>query len=135
MPYKNPRLFAPLSSEEGHNAMEQSEGALAYDSTGQQNLSHVSPNGTDASWPHLPGSSVGLQHTQNSLHWHGTYPDGSFQAGTNDYVPEIENFLADFDRSEFTWSFPVAGVGDSCEANNFQIEAMDYKNIGQYDSK
>ncbi|KAK1598471.1 uncharacterized protein LY79DRAFT_656148 [Colletotrichum navitas] len=135
MPYKNPRLFAPLSSEEGHNTMEQSEGALAYDSTGQQNLSQVSPNGTDASWPHLPGSSVGLQHTQNSLHWHGTYPDGSFQAGTNDYVPEIENFLADFDKSEFTWSFPVVGVGDSCEASNFQVEAVDYKNIGQYDSK
>lgn len=27
--------------------------------------------------------------------------------GRPDFVPEIEMFLADFDRSEFTWSFPL----------------------------
>ncbi|KAK1985836.1 hypothetical protein LZ30DRAFT_757635 [Colletotrichum cereale] len=118
-PSKNPRLFTPLSSEEDRQAMEQSEEAPVYHSTGQQGLSQIPLSGTDASWQHLPGSSVGQPHPQEPVHWQGVYPDGSFQPGNNDYVPEIENFLADFDKSEFSWSFPVAGVGDSYESSNF----------------
>ncbi|KAH6695429.1 fungal-specific transcription factor domain-containing protein [Plectosphaerella plurivora] len=38
-------------------------------------------------------------------------PDGWEQPGdsaiSEQFVPEVENFLADFDRSEFTWSFPL----------------------------
>ncbi|KAK1997146.1 hypothetical protein LX36DRAFT_691589 [Colletotrichum falcatum] len=117
MPSKNPRLFTHLASEEGQqHAMEQSEGAPVYEPAGPHHLSHIPLNGTDASWPHLPGSSsVGLPQPQDPVHWHGVYPDGSFQPGTNDYVPEIESFLADFDKSEFSWSFPMAGIGDSYE--------------------
>ncbi|KDN67521.1 hypothetical protein CSUB01_09266 [Colletotrichum sublineola] len=130
MPSKNPRLFTPLSSEEGKHATRRPEGAPVFDSTGQQDLSQVPLNETDASWPHLPGSSAELLHSHDPVHWHGVYPDGSFQPGTNDYVPEIETFLADFDKSEFSWNFPMAGVGDSYDMGNFQVQAIDYKNAG-----
>jgi hypothetical protein len=29
-----------------------------------------------------------------------------------DVIPEIETFLADFDRSDFTWSFPLTSGED-----------------------
>ncbi|KAK2046715.1 fungal-specific transcription factor domain-containing protein [Colletotrichum somersetense] len=136
MPSKNPRLFTPLTSEGVQDAVEQSEGVPDYDLTGQQDISRAALNGTHESWPHSPGATVGLPHPQDSVHWHGAYPDGSFQSGTDDYIPEIENFLADFGKSEFSWSIPMAGVGDSCESGNFQIHVdIDCKGNSQYGSK
>lgn len=29
----------------------------------------------------------------------------------NEMMPEIEHFLENFDRSEFTWTFPLNGAG------------------------
>ncbi|GJD02524.1 hypothetical protein ColKHC_11349 [Colletotrichum higginsianum] len=95
-------------------------------------------------WPsHMQGSSLGMGTAQDAVHWQGVYryPDGSFHpAGNNsssgnnnnnnsnnnnnnnsgdDYVPEIETFLADFDRSEFSWSFPLSGISDPYDLGNF----------------
>ncbi|TID06575.1 Positive regulator of purine utilization [Colletotrichum higginsianum] len=110
--------------------------------------SHMQPlSGTDAaSWQqqqqpqqHMQGSSLGMGTAQDAVHWQGVYryPDGSFHpAGNNsssgnnnnnnsnnnsgdDYVPEIETFLADFDRSEFSWSFPLSGISDPYDLGNF----------------
>lgn len=136
MPSKNPRLSMGLA---GDHRIDDSQAALdqpagTYDAaTAQQQaqLSHHIPiNGADvSSWHPMTGSSaaaaatiVSMAHSQDpdALHWQGIYPDtAAFQAGTNDYVPEIETFLADFDKSEFSWSFPLAGVGDPYEMGNF----------------
>ncbi|OLN92784.1 Positive regulator of purine utilization 5 [Colletotrichum chlorophyti] len=125
MPSKNPRLYMPLSADrldDGQDDMRQAEQGQVYDATGQHGgLSHMPLNGSEASWHPIPGSSVGMAHPQAQGHvqWQGVYPDGAFHAETNDYVPEIETFLADFDKSEFSWSFPLAGIADPYEMGNF----------------
>ncbi|KAF9876830.1 hypothetical protein CkaCkLH20_05676 [Colletotrichum karsti] len=127
MPSKNPRIFMPLGSdrlEDGQNPLDHGDGAQAvYDATSQHtDLSHIPMNGADASWHQMSGSSaaaVAMAHSQDSVHWQGVYPEGPFQTGANDFVPEIETFLADFDKSEFSWSFPLAGIGDPYEMGNF----------------
>lgn len=120
LPSKNPRLFMPLGGEDEHSTMEQADGAPVYDATGQQaDLSHMSLNGADGSWHQMPGSSVAMAHSQDPVHWQGVYPGGAFHPGANDYVPEIETFLADFDKSEFSWRFALTGVGDPYELGGF----------------
>ncbi|KAF6816786.1 aconitate hydratase [Colletotrichum musicola] len=134
MPSKNPRLSMGLSGdhriEDGQTALDDADGA--YGATAQQqqaNLSHhIHINGADvSSWHQMTGSSaaaaaiVSMAHSQDpsAVHWQGVYPDSTaFHTGTNDYVPEIETFLADFDKSEFSWSFPLAGVGDPFTQHN-----------------
>ncbi|KAJ3540161.1 hypothetical protein NM208_g5185 [Fusarium decemcellulare] len=56
---------------------------------------------TDEAWQEM-GATVG----DDQALWHG------IDMGRADFVPEIEMFLADFDRSEFTWSFPLNGNED-----------------------
>ncbi|KAM5347538.1 hypothetical protein ACJ41O_007362 [Fusarium nematophilum] len=53
---------------------------------------------------------VGVGETAEQAMWHGM--DIGRPGQTADFVPEIEMFLADFDRSEFTWSFPLNGNED-----------------------
>ncbi|KAL2873685.1 hypothetical protein SGCOL_011168 [Colletotrichum sp. CLE4] len=120
MPSKNPRLFVPLSADNGETTLEHSEGAPIYDATGQQaDLSHITLNGADASWHQMSGASVEMPNPHDPVHWQGVYPDPTFHSSTNDYVPEIETFLADFDKSEFSWSIPLAGISDPYEMANF----------------
>ncbi|KAK1676443.1 hypothetical protein BDP55DRAFT_104585 [Colletotrichum godetiae] len=120
MPSKNPRLFVPLSADDGETTLEHSEGAPIYDATGQQaDLSHITLNGADASWHQMSGASVEMPNSHDPVHWQGVYPDPTFHSSTNDYVPEIETFLADFDKSEFSWSIPLAGISDPYEMANF----------------
>ncbi|KAL0768436.1 hypothetical protein CaCOL14_009411, partial [Colletotrichum acutatum] len=120
MPSKNPRLFMPLSSEDGETAIENSEGAPVYDATGQQSdLSHIALNGADAPWHQMAGASMELPNAHDPVHWQGVYSDPTFHSTTNDYVPEIETFLADFDKSEFSWSFPLTSISDPYDIANF----------------
>ncbi|KAF4879228.1 Tricarboxylate transport protein [Colletotrichum siamense] len=125
MPSKNPRLYMPLGAdrlEDGQNALDHADGGHSvYDATAQQaDLAHIPLNGADAAWHQMPGSSaVAMAHSQDAVHWQGVYPEPPFHGGSNDYVPEIETFLADFDKSEFSWSFPLAGIGDPYEMGNF----------------
>ncbi|KAF4774650.1 hypothetical protein HER10_EVM0002030 [Colletotrichum scovillei] len=120
MPSKNPRLFMPLSAEDGETAIENSEGAPVYDAAGQQSdLSHIALNGADAPWHQMAGASMELPNAHDPVHWQGVYPDPTFHSTTNDYVPEIETFLADFDKSEFSWSFPLTSISDPYDIANF----------------
>ncbi|KAH0422908.1 hypothetical protein CcaCcLH18_12510 [Colletotrichum camelliae] len=126
MPSKNPRLYMPLGADrldDGQNALDHADrGHSVYDATSQQaDLTHIPLNGADAAWHQMPGSSaVAMGHSQDAVHWQGVYPEPPpYHAGSNDYVPEIETFLADFDKSEFSWSFPLAGIGDPYEMGNF----------------
>ncbi|KAK1512491.1 fungal specific transcription factor domain-containing protein [Colletotrichum costaricense] len=120
MPSKNPRLFMPLSAEDGETAIENSEGAPVYDATGQQSdLSHIALNGADAPWHQMAGASMELPNAHDPVHWQGVYPAPPFHSTTNDYVPEIETFLADFDKSEFSWSFPLTSISDPYDIANF----------------
>nr|XP_036581400.1 aconitate hydratase [Colletotrichum truncatum]KAF6789751.1 aconitate hydratase [Colletotrichum truncatum] len=103
--------------EEGQNPMDHADGAqVIYDATGQQTdaAAHIPLNGADASWHQIPVSSaaaVAMAHQQDPLQWQGVYHESAYPPppGAGDYVPEIETFLADFDKSEFSWSFPLAG--------------------------
>ncbi|EXF75657.1 hypothetical protein CFIO01_04590 [Colletotrichum fioriniae PJ7] len=120
MPSKNPRLFMPLNAEDGETTIENSEGAPVYDASGQQSdLSHIALNGADAPWHQMAGASVELSNAHDPVHWQGVYPDPTFHSTTTDYVPEIETFLADFDKSEFSWSFPLASISDPYDIANF----------------
>ncbi|RSL92374.1 hypothetical protein CEP52_013872 [Fusarium oligoseptatum] len=56
---------------------------------------------TDGTWQ---GVTAASEHDQGMFH--------GIDMGRPDFVPEIEMFLADFDRSEFTWSFPLNGNED-----------------------
>ncbi|KAJ5018721.1 aconitate hydratase [Colletotrichum sp. SAR 10_99] len=130
MPSKNPRLYMPLGAdrlEDGQNVLDHADGGHSvYDATAQQaDLAHIPLNGTDAAWHQMPGSSaVAMAHSQDAVHWQGVYPEPPFHGGSNDYVPEIETFLADFDKSEFSWSFPLAGIGEP--ASSFESSRADY---------
>ncbi|KAL0934881.1 aconitate hydratase [Colletotrichum truncatum] len=106
-----------FAAEEGQNPMDHADGAqVIYDATGQQTdaAAHIPLNGADASWHQIPVSSaaaVAMAHQQDPLQWQGVYHESAYPPppGAGDYVPEIETFLADFDKSEFSWSFPLAG--------------------------
>ncbi|TDZ10337.1 Positive regulator of purine utilization [Colletotrichum sidae] len=133
MPSKNPRLYVLLGAdrlEDGRqNGLNHAHAAAdaVYDATGHPtDLSHIPMNGADASWQQAMSAAsggVGMPppHPHDAaVHWQGVYPpQGSFHPGANDYVPEIETFLADFDKSEFSWSFPLAGIQDPYEMGNY----------------
>ncbi|KAJ4156209.1 hypothetical protein NW754_007833 [Fusarium falciforme] len=68
-----------------------------YSTTGGRSARRVEEPGIeDGTWQGISTTSDDDQGI-----WQG------INMGRPDFVPEIEMFLADFDRSEFTWSFPL----------------------------
>lgn len=57
-------------------------------------------------WPRLPTDSIAPIMNEHE-NWQNIYPSTLPQDENGDFAPEIETFLADFDRSEFSWSFPL----------------------------
>lgn len=53
--------------------------------------------------PAWQGLEVNIEENHDQFPWPGTEAE---------FDPEIEMFLADFNRSEFTWSFPLNGNQD-----------------------
>ncbi|KAF4784456.1 hypothetical protein HER10_EVM0008606 [Colletotrichum scovillei] len=69
-------------------------------------------------WHQMAGASMELPNAHDPVHWQESIPT-TFHSTTNDYVPEIETFLADFDKSEFSWSFPLTSISDPYDIANF----------------
>ncbi|CAG9936173.1 unnamed protein product [Clonostachys rosea f. rosea IK726] len=104
---KAPRLTADSSSpgwQSNHRAGhgEQSIQVLS----GEDALERLDHLPLDETWQHM--GHVVTQDGQ--VIWHGAGEGSGDQE--MDVIPEIETFLADFDRSDFTWSFPLTSGED-----------------------
>ncbi|KAJ4004025.1 hypothetical protein NW766_011881 [Fusarium irregulare] len=94
--YKAPRLSVHSSATD--QPRERSE-SMVY-SAQSENLSQLQPIEADPSWQEL---ELNVEDDPDQFPWPGT------EAG---FDPEIEMFLADFNRSDFTWNFPLNGIQD-----------------------
>ncbi|KAI8656220.1 Fungal-trans domain-containing protein [Fusarium sp. Ph1] len=101
-PFKAPRL-SQHSTAAGHftrrvEGPETEDECITVlrDSQALEGINQLPLEEPDGAWQ---GVTVASGHDQDM--WHG------IEIGRPDFVPEIEMFLADFDRSEFTWSFPL----------------------------
>ncbi|KAM0490364.1 hypothetical protein ACHAP8_011639 [Fusarium lateritium] len=106
-PSKAPRLSLH-STTTGLSSRRTERGALEDGSVtvldNPQGMGDISQLPLDEMDESLQGMGVNVADDQAI--WYGMDTDRV------DFMPEIEMFLADFDRSEFTWSFPLDENGD-----------------------
>ncbi|KAF4962226.1 hypothetical protein FSARC_9678 [Fusarium sarcochroum] len=98
---KAPRLSL-LSSATGqprNTPRERPESAM-HDVQSSENLDQLQPTEADPVWQ---GLELNVEENPDQFLWPGT---------EEGFDPEIEMFLADFNRSDFTWSFPLNGNQD-----------------------
>ncbi|KAM0340587.1 hypothetical protein ACHAPU_010424 [Fusarium lateritium] len=94
---KAPRLS--LHSSATDQPRERPE-SVVHDAQCSENLDQLRPTAADAVWQNL---GLNVEENPDQFMWPRT------EAG---FDPEIEMFLADFNRSEFTWNFPLNGNQD-----------------------
>lgn len=98
-----------ISSDQAHSNMITSQSAFPDNS-----LDH-----TNFDWSQVSHANTDIAQNQHSLNFEETHPEGSSQnMHTQEFVPEIENFLAEFDRSDLSWSFPLNDFGDTFSLQN-----------------
>jgi hypothetical protein len=124
IPSKHPRLShaaTPLNefqidtrrpfSDESTSALQ-----LAGEGDTTQELGDIALNNHVSAWTR--GDSAGVS-TANAESW-GPEFDMADQARENaQFAPEIESFLADFDKSEFSWSYPLDHTEHHFDMDNF----------------
>ncbi|KAF4981502.1 hypothetical protein FZEAL_2687 [Fusarium zealandicum] len=114
-PSKAPRLSLHSSAagrcSRGAERNEPHEGHITVlpDTQALEGLEHLPLGETEDTWQEM-GVPIG-EDSANQAMWYGI--DMARTGQGTDFAPEIEMFLADFDRSEFTWSFPLHGNEDA----------------------
>lgn len=94
---KAPRLYVHSSATDQPRERPES---TVYGAQSSEALDQLQPVEGDTTWQ---GLEVNVEENPNQFLWPGS------EAG---FDPEIEMFLADFNRSEFTWNFPLNGNQD-----------------------
>ncbi|KAM0226502.1 hypothetical protein ACHAQD_000424 [Fusarium lateritium] len=94
---KAPRLS--LHSSATDQPRERPE-SIMHGAQSSENLDQLQPTGADTVWQNL---ELSVEENPDQFLWPGN------EAG---FDPEIEMFLADFNRSDFTWNFPLNGNQD-----------------------
>ncbi|KAM0545332.1 hypothetical protein ACHAPJ_011404 [Fusarium lateritium] len=94
---KAPRLS--LHSSATDQPRERSE-SMVHGAQSTENLDQPQPTEADPVWQ---GLELNVEENPDQFLWPGTEPG---------FDPEIEMFLADFNRSDFTWNFPLNGNQD-----------------------
>ncbi|KAH6691728.1 hypothetical protein F5X68DRAFT_166316 [Plectosphaerella plurivora] len=117
-PSKTPRLTEPtnrwMSSNTGSN-----DGALAR----SDQEAFIAGGDADGSFPPDGGEVNALvppwngeQHCPEALWADPSIPDDTL-LDIHGFIPEVEAFLADFDRSRFSWTFPLDGSNEMPDPN------------------
>ncbi|KAH7146520.1 hypothetical protein EDB81DRAFT_650932 [Dactylonectria macrodidyma] len=111
-PAKHPRLMhqsvPQLRSQTQRSQMPTPDGNPADTASGLDSFdAQARLSGDEVAAYQTHNSDLDLSSTQDA--WQGSLgiPDEP-----TDLFPEIENFLAEFDRSDFIWSFPTNAMGD-----------------------
>lgn len=105
---KQPRLSAP--QENAPAAFDINHELQAADSLTRLQNSLVS--GSFEPNP-VTGQALDASQRQHEEDWPNMLPDlTSRSAPSFDYAPEIEEFLAGFDRSDLAWNLPLNEIGD-----------------------
>lgn len=87
--------------------------------TSQSTFHDNSLDHTNFDWAQVQQVNTDINPDEPTSNYEAMHPEASSQSiSTQEFVPEIENFLAEFDRSDLSWSFPLNDFGDAFSLQN-----------------